>query len=320
MGVAPQDLMVSKVAVIPPKYRPVISGQNVDMIHDLNYLYHDLMEAKQNHHEASKEFGKSGEEYWTLFKAVQAVSGVDDPVNPKSVEQGVKGVLKTAIGVGTSPKTANFQRKIVGTAVDMVGRGVVTADPSLDMDTIGMPINMAWETFKPYIIRRLAQNGMPGPDAVKAVTDRSHEAKKALEDEMAARPVVYNRAPALHRYAYTGAWAKLVDDDAIHVPYATLKSLAMDFDGDQSNIHVPTTPEAVEDVKNKLLPSKNLFFTGDFETHYEPQQDYVAGLHLAGKMDTKQPVRTFITAEDAKTAYLKGEIGARTPIRIIKKS
>lgn len=232
LGVKPSELLVSKVAVVPPKYRPVVSGQNVDMIHDLNYLYHDLMEAKQNHSEASKEFGTAGDEYWTLFKAVQAVSGVDDPVTPKSVEQGVKGILKTAIGLGSSPKAGAYQRRVIGNSVDMVGRGVITADATLDMDTVGLPKAMAWEIFKPFIIRRLSQNGMPSSEAVKAVTDQSHVALRALQAELAERPIVYNRAPALHRYAYTGAWAKLVDDDALHMPYATLKSLGADFDGD----------------------------------------------------------------------------------------
>lgn len=319
LGVSPEDLMVSKVAVVPPKYRPVVSGENVDMIHDLNYLYHDLMEAKHNHQEAKKEFGKAGDEYWTVFKAVQAVSGMDDPVTPKSVESGVKGILKTAIGVGSSPKNSTFQRRVVGNSVDMVGRGVITADANLDMDSVGIPINMAWNIFKPFVIRRLVQNGMPSSEAVQAVTDQSFAAKKALEAEMKERPLVYNRAPALHRYAYTGGWGKLVNDDAIHMPYSSLKSMTGDFDGDAEGVHVPVTAEAVEDVKNKMMPSKNLFFTGDFETHYEPQQDYVAGLHLAGKMDPSKPVKTFATAEDAKLAYLKGEISARTPVRILKK-
>jgi hypothetical protein len=86
---------------------------------------------------------------------------------------------------------------------------------------------------------------------------------------------------------------------------------------DTVNIHVPSSQEAVDDVKNKLLPSKNLFFTGNFETHYEPMQDYTAGLYLAGKLDPGQKAVTFATVDEAKAAYARGLINARTPIRVL---
>lgn len=135
---------------------------------------------------------------------------------------------------------------------------------------------------------------------------------------MQERPVVYNRAPALHRFAYVGAYAKLRDDNAIGVPYFTLKGQGADFDGDQVNVHVPSSQEALDEVKEKLLPSKALWFTGDFETHLEPVQDYLAGLYLASIPNERETVRTFTTADDAKAAYARGEITARSPIRILQ--
>jgi hypothetical protein len=83
------------------------------------------------------------------------------------------------------------------------------------------------------------------------------------------------------------------------------------------NIHVPSSAEAIDDVKEKLMPSKNLLFTGNFETHYEPTQDYTMGLYLAGKMDPTQKTVTFANAQEAKAAYARGLINARTPIRIL---
>lgn len=317
MGVKPEELLVSKLPVIPPRYRPIVQGQHVDMIHDLNYLYHDVMEAKQNYLDAMREFGEAPEEYATLVKAVRAVTGKEAPITPKHVEQGVKGVLSYAIGQGASPKTSTFQRTVIGTSVDTVGRTVITADGSLGMDEVGVPEDMAWDLFRPYVIRRLAREGLSPTESLKETKERTPRARKQLEEEMKVRPVVYNRAPALHRYAYTGGMAKLVAGDAFRVPYVTLKGLGADFDGDAENVHVPASEEAVKEVYDKFLPSKNLFFTGDFETHYEPVQDYTAGLYLATKPDRRQPLRTFTSLQEAKKAYARGEISARTPIRII---
>jgi len=321
MGIQPTDLLITKVPVIPPKYRPIVSAMGMDMVHDLNYLYHDLMEAKSNYKDASDTYGgHAGDEYLTMYNAVKAIVGVREPVNPKSAEQGVKGVLKYALGIGESPKFANYQRRVIGTAVDTVGRGVITSDKNLDMDEVGIPQDMAWKVFQPYVIRRLIRYGLPASEAVKEVQDRSARAKNLLLEEMHDRPIVYNRAPSLHRYNYVGAWAKLRDDDAIGLPYAVLKGIGGDYDGDQINIHVPASNEAIQDVTTKLMPSRNLFHTSTFETHLEPVQDYVAGLYLASTPNMKEPVRTFATPEDAKRAYARGEISARTPIRIQERS
>lgn len=318
MEVRPTDLLVTKIPVIPPRFRPVSSARGMDVVHDLNYLYHDLLVARDNYKDAQSEFGDAGEEYVNMWNAVRAISGVHEPVNPKSVDQGVKGILRYAIGVGDTPKAAFYQRKVIGTAVDQVGRGVITADKNLDIDEVGIPKDMAVKIFRPYVIRRLVRQGMPSTEALTALKNEESVAMRALEEEMKERPVVYNRAPALHRYAYVGAYAKLRDDDAIGMPYGTLKGIGGDFDGDQINVHVPSTAEAVTDVKEKMMPSKNLFFTGDFETHLEPVQDYTAGLYLASVPNEREPVRTFATADEARNAYARGEIGARTPIRILQ--
>jgi DNA-directed RNA polymerase beta' subunit len=186
------------------------------------------------------------------------------------------------------------------------------------MDEVGIPAEMAWKMFRPWVVRGLVLNGYPATEALKAVKDRTSEAKGQLLKEMSTRPVVYNRAPALHRYNYTGAYAKLRDDYAIGLPYVALKGQGADNDGDAINIHVPVSKEAIEDVKNKLMLSKNLFHTSTFETHLEPMQDYLIGLYLATKPDLTKAVKTFNTVDEAKKAFARGEISARTPIRINK--
>ena len=317
--IAASDLMVSKVPVIPPKYRPITRARGTEMVHDLNFLYKDLLTAKENYEQAVSEFGDAGDEYLTLMNAVQAISGVKDPVNPKSVEQGVGGILRHAIGVGKSPKYATFQRKVIGSAVDTVGRGTITADSSLDMDEVSIPADIAWTTFKPFILRRLTRNGYSATEALKHVKERTPTGLKALKDEMGERPVVYNRAPSLHKYSYVGAWGKLREkDDGIGLPYHVLKGIGGDYDGDNINIHVPSSEEAVKEVKDRLFPSKNLFHTATFESHLEPVQDYLAGLYLATRPKKGEKVQAFPTLEAAQRAFAKGEISMGTPIRIMK--
>jgi DNA-directed RNA polymerase beta subunit len=236
-GLKPEDLLISKLPILPPKYRPVTRARGLDVIHDANYLYHDLMEASKNYTESKSTFGEAGSQYLTMYKAAKAVAGMHDPVNEKYAEQGVRGMLRSAIGVKDSPKYSRFQRKVLGNSVDTVGRSVITIDPELNMDQIGMPEEMAWTQFRPFVIRSLVRSGMPAAQAVKAVRDRSSTAEKHLLTEMEHRPVVYNRAPSLHRYNYVGGMAKInKGTDNISIPQSSTKGLGADFDGDCGRI------------------------------------------------------------------------------------
>jgi hypothetical protein len=315
--VNPADLMISKIPVIPPKFRPVIRAGKMDIIHDANYLYHDLMESGKNYTEAQKAFGDAGEEYGAMYAAAKAVAGLGAPINPKHVEQGVKGLLQNAIGVGDSPKFARFQRKVLGQAVDSVGRGVATPDPELDMDQVSIPKEMAWTLYRPYVIRRLVRSGWSAREAVMAVREQKPAAFRELQAEMKARPVYWDRAPALQRYNYVGAWPVLSRGNNIGVPQVVEPGANLDFDGDKINLHVPSHHSAVQDVIEKMMPSKNLWHPADFDVHLKPDKDYLAGLYLATNVKKDKPTRTFASKEDAYKAYLRGDLGVADPVIIL---
>ena len=157
-----------------------------------------------------------------MYNAAKAVTGLGNPVNPEHVQQNVKGLLKSAIGVGQSPKFARFQRKVIGQSVDNVGRGVITPDPELDMDQIAIPEDMAWTLYRPFAIRRLVRSGYNlAQEAVKAVKNKKPVARRELMREMEKRPVYWNRAPSLHRYNYVGAYPVLSQGNNIGLPQVT---------------------------------------------------------------------------------------------------
>jgi DNA-directed RNA polymerase beta' subunit len=57
---------------------------------------------------------------------------------------------------------------------------------------------------------------------------------------------------------------RLTKESSIRMSPLVVKGLGMDFDGDQSNFHVPVEEEAVQEALEKLLPSKNLISPADF--------------------------------------------------------
>lgn len=319
-GLKPQDWMVSKVPVIPPAFRPVSKMGDVALVSDMNELYKDIIENANNFKDLKKDLSEEGlaDERLNIYNSVKAAYGLGQPITPENQAKGVKGAIRQVIG--TSPKFGMFQSKVISKALDNVGRGVVTPDQNLDMDQIGIPEKMAWEMYKPYVIRGLVRNGYPSVTAVKMVADKTDAARHILEKEMEDRPVIMDRAPTWHKYNFLAFTPHLVDEDTIRVCPLIVSGFNMDFDGDTVNIHVPSSQKAVEQAKKIMRPSENLISTTDLSSpRHPPSKEQISGLYAATSRVAQKPVKVFNTVSEAKRAYAAGEIGMNDPIEILHK-
>jgi DNA-directed RNA polymerase beta subunit len=320
IGIHPRDWVLDKVPVLPPIYRPVsvMAMTGNQQIADANYLYKELFDANDVLDQAKKAgLGDLSHERLTAYKAFKGVTGLGEPITPKNQERRVKGILQHVFG--SSPKFGMVQRQLLGATVELVGRAVITPNPDLDMDQVGLPENKAWEVYKPFVIRRLVQHGMPRLEAARAFKDQSKIARDAMLQEMKERPVVISRAPVLHRYGIMGFWPTLVKGDVMQIPPITTKGFNADFDGDTMNYHVPATEEAKREVIEKLLPSRNLISASDFKVHYIPSMEYQGGLyHASTAKDEKARPHVFRNKQDMLRTYHEGRIGMHTPVEIVQ--
>lgn len=191
-----------------------------------------------------------------LNESLGALTGVIAPTDTKMRAKGVKGAL--AFLAGDVPKQGYFQRKVIYGKMNLTGRSTITPDTTLGLDEVGLPEKIAWEMYKPFITRKLAQMGYNPLQAKDQVEKRTPIAKKVLEEEMAGRPVIINRAPTLWRHGIMAAKPVLRSDTNLHVNSLWESSLNADYDGDAMQIHLPITDEAVKDAFN-IMPSKQLF-------------------------------------------------------------
>jgi DNA-directed RNA polymerase subunit beta' len=162
----------------------------------------------------------------------------------------------------------------------------------------------------------MVKNGMSAQQAALNIERKTDYAKNFLVKELEDRPVMYNRAPALHRFNIMSANPRLVSGDSIQVSPLIVKGFNLDFDGDQMNVHVPVSDEAVTEAKEKLLPSKNLLSIKDNKIFYAPSQEFILGLYnTTGKGNGKETVK-FNSASDVIASYRRGEISMDTPVSI----
>lgn len=314
--VAASELMLKSVPVIPPKFRPFSITGDTFLPGDANEHYRDLLEYRRLYQKTEESLGRegSGEVYGDLVKAVTATYGFGESPNPKTNARGVKGFFQAV--TGTSPKTGFFQSKMLSKPVDTVGRGVVIPDADYDMNEIGIPKEQAWKLYGSYIQRRLVRSGLSPAAALKHVKDRTPQALKALESELVVRPVVITRSPAWHKFNVVGANPRLVDGDAIRVNTWITDGMTMDFDGDTSSIHVPSTDEAIKDVRERMMPDKMLWSVKDRDKVVpSPKHEQVIGLNLGGSLQTGRKHK-FTSDSDAMRAIENGQIDLNDDIEI----
>ena len=118
---------------------------------------------------------------------------------------------------------------------------VIVVGPELKIYQCGLPKEMALELFKPFVMKKLVENGMAHniKSAKKMVETRPHEVWDALEDVIKEHPVLLNRAPTLHRLGIQAFEPVLVEGRAIKLHPLVCTAFNADFDGDQMAVHVP---------------------------------------------------------------------------------
>jgi hypothetical protein len=105
------------------------------------------------------------------------------------------------------PKGGFAQKKVLKKKQDLSGRSTIIPsgfekfEPTdgLDIDEVGLPEEMAWTMYEPFVRNRLSKRMGPAR-AKKEYENRSATAKTELQNEMEKRPVMLNRAPSWWAY------------------------------------------------------------------------------------------------------------------------
>lgn len=323
LSLQPEEAYMRKlIPVIPPIHRPIYEMPNRGLqVAPANTLYQSvgILNDMQNKpvmkllgDEDKKELRED------LYKSTRALAGLE-PVIQKSREQvPLKGFISQISG--ESPKTGFFLQKVISKRQDLVGRGVITAAPDLDVDQLGIPEKMAWKIFRPFAIREYTMSGIPAVVARQELDQQVPRAKKMLQNAMNRRTVLMNRAPSLHKFSIMAFKPVLSEGLAVRVPPLVLKGFGGDFDGDAVTLHVPVSEQAVMESHN-MLPSRNLFKPGTGELMIAPSQESTIGLYfLSQTAEGRKKINTLLPAKFHISEVLDAKNGKKLFDRIAKEA
>ena len=269
----PEWMFLTKIPVIPPALRPMVAlegGRHATS--DVNDLYRRVINRNNRLKKLLDIHAPEvilRNEKRILQEAVDAL--LDNSIRKSGASAGAltpaqRRPLKSLADY-LKGKQGYFRQNLLGKRVDYSGRSVIVVGPDLELDQCGLPKHMALELFRPFVIagllsRELAFN-IRG--AGRLIEDAVPEVWEILEEAIAGKHVLLNRAPTLHRQGIQAFRPKLIEGDAIQLHPLVCPAFNADFDGDQMAIHVPLSEEAQWEAKNIMSANKNILKPGSGE-------------------------------------------------------
>lgn len=312
-GRSPEEYVITKVPILPPKLRPVYPDEAGAMRHsDLNYLYRDMMlvnsslKGIQNLPDTEKVRQREG-----LYDAMKALAGLGQSAVIQGKER--KGLLTTVTGT-PQPKFGYFQNKILKRRQDLSGRATIVVAPDMGIDQVGIPEEMAWGLFQERGLRELIARGLTPLRAMDAWKEKAPQARDVLLVVMKDNPVLLNRAPSLHKFSITGFEPVLRKGKAIGLHPLVVKGFNADFDGDTMAVHVPVLPKSIEEAK-RMMPSQNLFNPRDNQLMVMPAHEAVQGLFMMTRIAPgARPTGSYSSEDEVREALKSKKLKASDPI------
>ncbi len=221
-------------------------------------------------------------------------------------------------------KEGRIRKNIAGKRVNYSGRSIISPDPCIRINEVGIPFEIARivtvsETVNDLNIgklKKLVEKGSQYPGASyiirpdgkrKKITE---ELKEEIMGELEAGYkverhlqdgdiVLFNRHPSLHRGSLMAHFARVLPGRTFRLHPAAAAPYNADFDGDSMNIHSPQNEEARAEAKILLDVKKNLMSPKNNTNLVGCIGDAITGNYLLG-------LNEFSKAEANQLLYQSG--------------
>jgi DNA-directed RNA polymerase subunit beta' len=291
-GIRPEWLFLTRIPVIPPALRPMVAlegGRHATS--DLNDLYRRVI----NRNNRLKKLIDIHAPEVILRNEKRILQEAVDALLDNSIRKGgaSAGALTPAqrrplksLADYLKGKQGYFRQNLLGKRVDYSGRSVIVVGPDLELDECGLPKHMALELFRPFVIAGLLERELAFNirGAGRLIEDGVPEVWEILEEAIAGKYVLLNRAPTLHRQGIQAFRPRLIEGDAIRLHPLVCPAFNADFDGDQMAVHVPLSEEAQWEAREVMSANKNILKPGSGSPVIATSHDIALGTYWLTKL------------------------------------
>jgi DNA-directed RNA polymerase subunit A' len=328
LGINPErtrpEWMILTVLPVPPvTARPSItldSGQRSE--DDLTHKMVDIIRINQRFME-NREAGSPQliiEDLWELLQ-YHVTTFMDNEISGTPPAHHRSGRPLKTLSQRLKGKEGRFRGSLSGKRVNYSSRTVISPDPTLSVNEIGVPEQIAKEmTQKVRVTRnnideiveyvRRGPNEHPGANYVKRADGRRLKVKDLNSEELAERileenddgepqglgwtverhltdgdVVLFNRQPSLHRMS-------MMAHEVVVMPYKTFRlnttvcpPYNADFDGDEMNMHVVQSEEALAEADVLMKVQEHILSPRFGGPIIGAIQDHISGTYLLTNED-----------------------------------
>ncbi len=313
-GGRPEWFILTLLLVPPVTARPSITLENGDRSED--DLTHKLVDIiRINHRLADNlEIGAPDfiiEDLWELLQ-YHVTTYFNNEISSIPPARHRSGRSLKTLAQRLKSKDGRFRHNLTGKRVNYCARTVVSPDPNISLNDVGVPEIIAKELTVPTKVTKenvdelkvYIKNGPdvhPGanyvtrPDGIRKKI--INENKDAIVEElvpgymierhlMDGDVVLFNRQPSLHRMSVMAHYAKIMPHKTFRLNLCVCKPYNADFDGDEMNLHVPQTAEARSEAEQLMLVEQNIRSPRFGGPIMGCDQDYISGAYMLTKKDT----------------------------------
>jgi DNA-directed RNA polymerase III subunit RPC1 len=303
----PEDMIITYIPVPPVCIRPSVamgtSGSNED---DLTVKLGDILYCNsviRNSFEKGAATAVIVENWDYLQQQVAMLVNSDLPGFNKGLNTAkpIRSLTSRLKG-----KQGRFRGNLSGKRVDFSARTVISPDPNLRVDQVGIPERVAKvmtfpERVNKYnidMLRKMVNNGPdihPGANVVEFASgnrvflkygDREQVSACLRYGDLVERHMIdndlclFNRQPSLHKMSIMAHRAKILDWRTFRFNECVCTPYNADFDGDEMNIHLPQTLEAKAEALQLMAIHENLVTPRNGEPLITATQDFLTSAFL----------------------------------------
>ena len=281
----PEWMILTKLPILPPDLRPMVQ---LDWwkyaTADMNDLYRRVINRNNRLQRLMSIWAPEvicRNEKRMLQEAVDTLLNN----NPKAWNQVVwttteKRKLKSLSDM-LKWKQWRFRQNLLWKRVDYSWRSVIVVWPTLSINEMWMPKEMAMKLFKPFVVWRLLywEYAYNVKWAERMILNNEKIVWDLLWEVISDRYVLLNRAPTLHRLWIQAFKPVLIEWRAIQLHPLVCSAFNADFDWDQMAVHLPLSAASQREARELMAADTNVLKPASWQSIITPTQDMILWLY-----------------------------------------
>ncbi|TRZ54315.1 DNA-directed RNA polymerase subunit A' [archaeon] len=202
-------------------------------------------------------------------------------------------------------KDGRFRQNLTGKRVNFSARTVISPDPSISINEVGVPFKIAKDMTIPVAVteknieylRGLVKNGSTWPGAnyvirpdgrrKKVIAENAEEISKEITVGYSVERhlqngdiVLFNRQPSLHRMSIMGHRVRITPWNTFTMNVCVCHPYNADFDGDEMNLHVLQNEEAQSEAELLMEVQRHIRSPRFGGPIIGCEQDHISGVYM----------------------------------------